>query len=220
LLINQWIGFPIAALIVLAVLNVRSALLGFLLAFLIKKYSSFNVRAFLVVLVVSVVSIGVLLSNAELADAFFQRLLYRDRDFFELDTSNLMSGRDEIWRYYGQMLENSSLVELLFGRGAIWLYGAFPLAAHNDFLNLMVCYGFVGTTAVLYAWYVILSRLHPEYRMSCVALFLMLFFTNGVVFHQSNLLFLLFMAGKARQQQPSGISDDELISQPGLPARG
>jgi len=216
LMINQWIGFPIVALILLTVLNVRSALLGFLLAFLIRKYSSFNLRAFLLVFVVSVISIAFLLSNSELADAFFQRLLYRDRDFFELDTSNLTSGRDEIWRYYGQMLEKSSLVELLFGRGAIWLYGSFQLAAHNDLLNLMVCYGVAGTTGVLYAWYVILSRLDSEYRIPCVALFLMLFFTNGVVFHQSNLLFLLFMAGKARQQQ-LGILDDELIRQRGLP---
>jgi hypothetical protein len=165
---------------------------------LIKKYSTFNLRVFLVTLVVSVISIAFLLSNAELVDAFLQRILYRDRDFFEQDTSNLTSGRDEIWLYYGHMLENSSLLELLFGRGAIWEYGSLTLAAHNDLLSLMVCYGLAGTTAVLYAWYVILSRLDPEYRMPCVALFLVLFFTNGVVFHQSNLLFVLFMAGKAQ----------------------
>ncbi|MBR1144593.1 hypothetical protein [Bradyrhizobium sp. AUGA SZCCT0431] len=219
LIINQWIGFPIVALILLTAFNVRSALLGFLLAFLIKKYSSFNLRAFLVTLVVSGACIAFLLSNSELMDAFLQRILYRDRDFFEQDTTNLTSGRDEIWLYYGQMLEKSSLLELLFGRGAIWLYGSFPLSAHNDLLNLMVCYGLAGTTAVLYAWYVILSRLDPEYRMPCIALFLVLFFTNGVIFHQSNLLFVLFMAGK-RQKELSGVVVDEVIRQPGLPARG
>src|SRR6202043_1217404 len=109
-------------------------------------------RAFLVTLVVSV-TIAFLLSNSELVDAFLQRVLYRDRDFMELDTTNLTSGRDEIWLYYSQMLERSSLLELLFGRGAIWLYGPFPLAAHNDLLNLMVCYGLAGTTIVMYAWY-------------------------------------------------------------------
>jgi hypothetical protein len=216
LLINQWIGLPIIALVLLAALNVRSALLGFLLAFLIKKYSTFNLRAFLVTLAVSVVAIAVVLSNPELVDAFLQRILYRDRVFFEQDTSNLMSGRDEIWRYYGHMLENSSLLELLFGRGAIWLYGSFPYLAHNDLLNLMICYGLAGTTAVLYAWYVILSRLHPDYRMPCAALFLVLFSTNGVVFHQSNLLFLLFMAGKAQQKELSGIPGDEVIKRRGL----
>src|ERR1700730_4825976 len=215
LIINQWIGFPIIALILLTVLNVRSALLGFLLAFLIKKYSSFNLRAFLVVLVVSGISIPFLLSNSELVDAFLQRILYRDRDFFEQDNSNLTSGRDAIWLYYGQMLENSSLLELLFGRGAVWLYGSFSLAAHTHPFKLMVCYGLADTTAVLHAWYVILSRLDPEYRMPCVALFLVLFFTNGVVFHQSNLLFLLFMAGKAQQKQLSGIVGDEVIRQRG-----
>jgi len=220
LIINQWVGFPIIALILLAVLNVRSALLGFLLAFLIKKFRPFNLRAFLVVLVVSVIATAFLLSNSELADAFLQRALYRDRDFFELDSTNLTSGRDEIWLYYSQMLKDSSLLELLFGRGAIWLYGSFTLAAHNDFLNLMVCYGIAGTTAVLYAWFVILSRLDAEYRMSCAALFLVLFFTNGVVFHQSDLLFLLFMAGKAEQKQPRGILNDEVIRERGLPARG
>jgi hypothetical protein len=59
--------------------------------------------------------------------------------------------------------------------------------------------------------------LAPEYRMPCIALFLVLFFTNGVIFHQSNLLFVLFMAGK---KQLSGIVDDEVIRQRGLPARG
>jgi hypothetical protein len=220
LIINQWIGFPITALILLTVLNVRSALLGFLLAFLIKKYSSVNLRTFLVTLVVSVTSIAFLLSNSELVDAFLQRILYRDRDFLEQDTFNLTSGRDEIWLYYSQMLEKSSLLELLFGRGAIWLYGSFPLAAHNDLLNLMVCYGLAGTAAVIYAWYVILSRLDSEYRMPCVALFLALFFTNGVVFHQSNLLFVLFMAGKVPQNELRGILGDEVIRRRGLPARG
>ena len=218
LIINQWIGFPIVALMLLVALNVRSALFAFLLAFLIKKYSSWNLmKAFLVTLVVSVI-IAFLLSNSELVDPFLQRVLYRDRDFLELDTSNLTSGRDEIWLYYSQMLERSSLLELLFGRGAIWLYGPFALTAHNDLLNLMVCYGLAGTTIVIYAWYVILSRLDPEYRMPCVALFLVLFFTNGVVFHQSNLLFALFMAGKAPQKELRGILGDEVIS--GSPARG
>jgi len=219
LMINQWIGFPIVALILLTVLNIRSALLGFLLAFSIKKFSSFNLRTFLAMLVVSAVATAYLLSNPELTDAFLQRILYRDRDFFELDASNLTSGRDEIWRYYGQVLENSSPMELLFGHGAIWLYGAFPLAAHNDLLSLMVCYGFAGTTATLYAWYVILSRLDPEYRTACAALFLVLLFTNGVVFHQSNLLFLLFMAGQT-QRMPRGILDDAAMRQRGLPVHG
>jgi hypothetical protein len=222
LMIDQWVGVPITALILLIVLNVRSALLGFLLAFLIKKYRSlWSLKAFLVVLVVSAIAIAVILSTPELVDAFVQRALYRDRESSELDTYNMTSGRDEIWLYYGEMLQRSSLFELLFGRGPIWLYGSFSLEAHNDLLNLMICYGLAGTATVMYAWYVILSRLDPRYRMQCVGLFLVLFFTNGVVFHQSNLLFLLFMAGKAQQrQQLSGIVDDEVIRQRGLPARG
>ena len=223
LMIDQWVGVPITALILLIVLNVRSALLGFLLAFLIKKYRSlWSLKAFLVVLVVSAIVIAVILSSPELVDAFVQRALYRDREPSEMDTYNMTSGRDEIWLYYSEMLQRSSLFELLFGRGPIWLYGSFSLEAHNDLLNLMICYGLAGTATVMYAWYVILSRLDLQYRMQCVGLFLVLFFTNGVVFHQSNLLFLLFMAGKAQQQrqQLSGIVDDEVIGRRGLPARG
>ncbi|KRR16787.1 hypothetical protein CQ14_14455 [Bradyrhizobium lablabi] len=225
LMINQWIGFPIVGLIVLAVLNVRSALLGFLLALLIKRYSSlWNLRAFLVMLVVSGAATAFFLSNSELVDAFLQRMLFREKDSVQqVDIYNMTSGRNEIWAYYTQMLERSSLLELLFGRGAIWLYGfgsgPTQMAAHNDLLNLMVCYGLVGTATVMFAWFVILSRLDPEYRMSCVALFLVLFFTNGVVFHQSNLLFLLFMAGKAQQMELSGVFRNEAIRRPGLPAR-
>ncbi len=155
-----------------------------------------------------------------MTDAFLQRVLYRDRDSSELDTFNMTSGRDEIWLYYIQMLERSSLLELLFGHGAIWIYGSFHLEAHNDLLNLMVCYGLAGTAAVICAWYVILSRLAPEYRGPCVTLFLVLFFTNGVVFHQSNLLFLLFMAGYPRQRELYTILDDGMIGQPRLPMRG
>ncbi|WP_439392905.1 hypothetical protein ACRQ5Q_26925 [Bradyrhizobium sp. PMVTL-01] len=218
LLVNQWIGFPITALILLIIINVRSALFGFLLAFLIEKYRSlWNLRAFLVVLGVSGIVVAFMLSNPESVDAFVQRVLYRNRD--ELDTFNLTSGRNEIWLYYVEMLKSSSLWELLFGRGAIWTYGSFSLEAHNDLLNLMVCYGLVGTATVTYAWYVILSRLDPKYRMACVGLFLVLFFTNGVVFHQSNLLLLLFMAGKP-QRQLRGIQDDEPIRRRGLPAIG
>ena len=220
LLMNQWVGFPLIALFSLIALNVRSALLGFLIGFLIKKYNAFNLRVFLVTLAVSGVAIALLLANTELVDAFLERLLYRDRVFFEQDTSNLMSGRDEIWLYYGQMLERSSVLELLFGRGAIWQYGSFPYLAHNDLLNLMICYGLAGTSAVLYAWYVILSRLNAEYRAPCVALFLTLFVTNGVVFHQSNLLFVLFMAGEARQKEVSGIVRREAIKRRGVPAPG
>lgn len=220
LLMNQWVGLPLIALFALIVLNVRSALLGFLIGFLIKKYSTFNLRVFLVTVAVCAVAIGLLLANTDLVDAFLERLLYRDRVFFEQDTSNLMSGRDEIWLYYGQMLERSSLLELLFGRGAIWQYGSFPYLAHNDLLNLMICYGLAGTTAVLYAWYVILSRLHPVYRAPCVALFLTLLVTNGVVFHQSNLLFVLFMAGEARRNEVPGIVRSEEIKRRGLPAPG
>ena len=223
LMIDQWVGVPITALILLIVLNVRSALLGFLLAFLIKKYRSlWSLKAFLVVLVVSATVIAVILSSPELVDAFVQRALYRDREPSEMDTYNMTSGRDEIWLYYSEMLQRSSLFELLFGRGPIWLYGSFSLEAHNDLLNLMICYGLAGTATVMYAWYVILSRLDLQYKMQCVGLFLVLFFTNGVVFHQSNLLFLLFMAGKAQQQrqQLSGVVDDEVIGRRGLPARG
>lgn len=201
---NQWIS-PIISLILLIVLNVRSALLAFLVALLIKKYRSFwSLRAFLVMLVVSAISLAFLMSNPDFSDAFLQRVIYRDRDSSEPDLFNMTSGRDEIWLYYSQMLENSSLFELVFGRGAIWLYGSFPLEAHNDLLNMMACYGLAGTAAVIFAWYVILSRLDPDYRMPCVGLFLVLFATNGVVFHQSNLLFLLFMAGKVQQKQLSG----------------
>ena len=223
LMIDQWVGIPITALILLIVLNVRSALLGFLLALLIKKYRSlWSLKAFLVVLVVSAIFIAVIMSNPDLVDAFVQRAIYRDRESSELDTYNMTSGRDEIWLYYTEMLRRSSLFELLFGRGPIWLYGSFSLEAHNDLLNLMICYGLAGTATVMYAWYVILSRLDRQYRMQCVGLFLVLFFTNGVVFHQSNLLFLLFMAGKAPQQQRqlSGILDDEVIRRRGLPAPG
>jgi hypothetical protein len=111
---------------------------------------------------------------------------------------NLTSGRNLIWAYYLNMIADSSMVQLLFGRGAVWEYGDFEFEGHNDALNLVICYGLFGTALVVVVWTTILSRLESAYRAPCIILFLTLFLTNGVIFHQSNVLLLLFVAGRSR----------------------
>jgi O-antigen ligase len=193
--INEWIGFPILVLSALGVLNVRSVLLGFLLALAVSRFRMLFSRTGFVVLC-GIAFLVLVLANSDWIGPFAHRLLYRDRDFLGSDVSNLTSGRTDIWPHYLDMISNFSFIELLFGRGAIWIHDGFELSAHNDALNLLVCYGVVGAAFVAFIWVTILSRMDPAFRVPHIVFFAVLFLTNGVIFHQSNILFLLFMAGR------------------------
>jgi O-antigen ligase len=192
ILLGSGLMLPILSLVILGIFNVRSALLGYLLAFIVYE------RQLFLSWKVIVLSLGfaiLLVLAAGHVNEFVQRLIWRDRTFLEADLSNITSGRTEIWSYYFNMIEQSNLVEFLFGRGAVWFYGEFRLMAHNDMLNLLVAYGLIGTLILGGFWCVLLSRIAPAYRVPTIALFLVLFLTNGVVFHQSNIIFLIYFMG-------------------------
>jgi len=73
------------------------------------------------------------------------------------------------------------------------------LSAHNDVLNLFVSFGFLGLAGTLACYFYFYSHLPKAGRLIFAASFSVLFVTNGVVFHQSNVLFallLIFMRGE------------------------
>jgi O-antigen ligase len=197
ILLGTGLLLPVLSLIVLAIFNVRSAFLGYLLAFMVYQRQLFLSWK---MIGISLFAGALLIAAASQVEGFLQRLIWRDRTFLEADLSNITSGRTEIWSYYLDMIERSNLLELLLGRGAVWLYGEFRLMAHNDLLNLLVAYGIIGTLVMCAFWYVLLSRIASAYRLPATMLFLVLFATNGVVFHQSNILFVLYFAGSSRKR--------------------
>lgn len=56
------------------------------------------------------------------------------------------SGRDVVWKHTWSMITNSSIPQLLFGHGfnAVYSDSVLKLSAHNDFLEIIYDYGFVG----------------------------------------------------------------------------
>jgi hypothetical protein len=182
---------------ILAVMNVRGPMFGYVMALGVTRAKLLVSWEGAGVVFLLLAALGwLLLSDADAVEAFAYRLIYRDREFLGETLSNFTSGRTEIWGYYFDMLLDSSFLEVLLGRGAVWLYGPFDLMAHNDLLNLLICYGVVGASVIIYAWWRIVARLDPAYKLPCSVLILTLFLTGGIVFHQSNIIFLLYMAGR------------------------
>jgi hypothetical protein len=206
----------------LGVLNVRSALLGYALGLIWVRARSFGSVLMLVVgLGIFVLTLMVLTGQG--LDDFASRLVERNRsEYLDRSLDSFSSGRIGIWAHYvDEIATRSSPLNLMFGSGAVWLYhdpitgvrpyrsGAQELAAHNDILNIVVCYGILGLAALTAAWAVILARLEPPFRGPAIILFTTLFLTNGVVFHQSNVLFMLFFQGARRgSSAPSSRADE------------
>jgi hypothetical protein len=197
---------PAVALLVLALLNVRSALVGYSVAFVLAKIKKlYTLKGAIALVILLVACSGFLLYSSTSWEDIIERIVYRNRTELSGDAaSSVSSGRNDIWAYYIDLLMESNALEILFGRGGVWVYGGGAsggqLEAHNDALNLLICYGLFGTIIICYIWYRILARISDQYRTSCIILFAILFLTNGVVFHQSNVLFLLFMSGQRRSR--------------------
>lgn len=175
----------------IAALNVRSTMLGIIIGLVTVS------RRFLLLCVLCVVVLAALAYvDMGLINGFFDRLLFKGRDFLGDSVGNLTSGRiDRIWPFYIERLTEASFLELLFGQGALWLFSEMALFAHNDFLTITVAYGLVGLVLYSVAWFLILSRIARPYRYPSIVMFLILVTTNGVVSYQSNVLFALFYGG-------------------------
>lgn len=178
----------------LFLLNVRSAIISFIIALTIHHKKSLlarkNIYKSLPLIAFASIALVLLLDLNEIIN----RLVFRGRiEGFSNDLSNISSGRTEIFTYYiNHIISNFSAVDWLFGRGPIWLNSHEQnLSAHNDILNLITSIGLVGLLLIATSYYLFFSSIPAKIRAPAIAVFITLFLTNGIAFHQSNILFAL-----------------------------
>lgn len=190
-----FIGLLVPYLTMLLI-NVRSVILAYTLAMLFFYKDIFLTKYFIRRFIVLGLPIFLLIFvTFDWADVL-TRLIFKGGEFrSSTDFSTATSGRTEIYAFYiSYMVDNFTLREILFGAGPIWLTDNVSLAAHNDVLNSMVSYGLVGLVFVVGAYWYFYLHLPAKGRVLFFVSFVVLFMTNGVLFHQSNILFgLLFL---------------------------
>lgn len=194
LLFLESIPLLIAGFVLLGLLNVRSTILA--LVFSISMFHKKNLlqkRRLFKIAIISAIAIIIIISFVDI-NQVLERAVFKNRTAGNTeDIDNLSSGRSEMYVYYVKYLfDKYSFIDWLIGKGPIWLDPKeFNLSAHNDFLNLLVSYGIVGFSLISYAYYKFFSTLPKRIKPAAAVSFIILFLVNGVVFHQSTILFSL-----------------------------
>lgn len=190
-----WVAIPF---IMVILLNVRSVMLAYLLSIAyVNKGQLLKKKTIKYFVIIGIPIIAYAVSQVDWIE-FYNRTIFKGRDVAN-DTSltdAASSGRLSIYQYYiSYIADNFGMKELLFGVGPIWLQPGGPsLSAHSDFLNLLVSFGAIGLASTLFCYLYFFSKLPSTGRLIFFVVFAVLFLTNGVVFHQSNVLFsLLFV---------------------------
>jgi len=185
---------------ILLLLNVRSNLIPIILILLfrnIKKYYK-QIIFFSLLLVGLLLVVGSISGNLISLDDIFSRFITKNRSAAHAGglAENISSGRVEIWGFYfNYIADNFTVWNYIFGTGSLEMQGKYPLNAHNDLINVIVNFGFLGVLVLAFLYYEIYRRFHPKYRNYIAFYFIFVFLTNGIMFHQSNLLFLLYLSG-------------------------
>ncbi|MEE9351326.1 MAG: O-antigen ligase family protein [Thiotrichaceae bacterium] len=192
--------FGFFTLAILIILNVRSNLLPILAIFLYRNLQTYYKYIVFVLLLL----VGLLLLASSIDSSFisFEDIVNRFINKNRMDgyagegIKNISSGRTVIWSFYINYIEdNYTFINYLFGTGSLEVQGKYPLNAHNDFLNVIINFGIVGAVILVLLSIEIYKRLHPKYRNYVAFYFMFVFLTNGIMFHQSNILFLLYLRG-------------------------
>lgn len=188
----------------LGFLNVRSTILSLVSASLyIHAKALLRARTWLLIGAGTLVIIYAFSSTLNI-DELLDRLVFKNRSF-DSAVENLSSGRSEIYAYYVNYLANqTSVIDWAIGKGPIWTDASqFEFSAHNDILNLITAFGIGGLAATVTSYYIFFQSLPKYIRTPAIISFLALFITNGVVFHQSNILFALlyYFSATPRQRQ-------------------
>jgi len=193
-LISSGTLWVISSFLLIFILNVRSTILAYLLSLLfanknllikksfIRKFLLFG-APLLAFLVIQVDWINV-----------YDRVVFKGLSTDQADAAYIAtSGRTEIYQtYIRYIINNFGVAEWLFGVGPIWLQEGGPtLSAHNDILNLLVSFGLTGLVGTLLCYLYFFKNLTSTGRVIFGISFSVLFMTNGVVFHQSNILYIL-----------------------------
>jgi hypothetical protein len=171
---------------VLVLLNVRSNILPFLLLGVKDFLKSYGAITKIVIIVTA---IFLAINVSDLVDRF----LFKGRiegDFWD----NFTSGRFELLLvYFDYIVNNFSFLDYILGVGNLNIQGIMRLSAHNDLVNVFVEYGLLG----IFVFYLFYRELYlcidPKYKAALTLYFVVVFFTNGILFHQSNVLFVLYL---------------------------
>lgn len=193
LLFMESIPLAIASFALLGLLNVRSTIMAFTISFLmLHKKSLLKKRQLIKIIAVTTIALILIFTFLDV-NQIFERAVFKNRTTQSQDIENISSGRSDIYLYYIQyLLNNYSPIDWLIGRGPIWLDPKeFHLSAHNDILNILISYGLTGFTLLGYAYYKFFSSLPSKIIPAASLCFIVLFVINGVIFHQSTILFCL-----------------------------
>ena len=186
--------FLIAGFVLLGLLNVRSTILALTFSIAIfHKTGLFKKRQLLKIFIFIIIATIIILAFVDI-NQVLERAVFKNRTSGNSeDLDNLSSGRSGIYAYYANYLfDKFNFIDWIIGRGPIWLDPKeFHLSAHNDFLNLLVSYGILGFTLISYSYYKFFSSLPSRVRPAATICFITLFLVNGVIFHQSTILFCL-----------------------------
>lgn len=194
LLFLESVPLLIAGFVLLGVLNVRSTILALVFSIAtFHKNKLMQKRQLIKIIILVIIAAIVILSFVDI-NQILERAVFKNRTAGNSENiDNLSSGRSEMYAYYvTYLLDKYSFIDWIIGKGPIWLDPKeFNLSAHNDLLNLLVSYGILGFTLISYAYYKFFSSLPKRIKPAAVISFVILFLVNGVIFHQSTILFAL-----------------------------
>lgn len=186
-----WITIPLS---IMLLINVRSVILSYIITlFYVYRDVVFSRSIVKPTLIIGVPVICMALFGLDWSDVYARIIFKGLEDGVSGELSTATSGRTEIYQFYiSFIMNNFSFADWLFGNGPIWLSGFGPrLSAHNDILNSIVTFGITGLFLLLYAYYQFYKALPIKGKSLFLISFTILFLTNGVLFHQSNVLFIL-----------------------------
>lgn len=103
---------------------------------------------------------------------YFSQILVENRTlarFTDNGESDISSGRIEIYIRTIQMFLNSSPFKMLIGHGfgAVEIYSPLKMSAHNDFLEVLYDYGFIGLLIYVAVHYNLIRLLLNSYKRDC-----------------------------------------------------
>lgn len=111
-------------------------------------------------------------------------------------SGDISNGRFEIWTSLIKYFKQSGIHNKLLGNGAAITYNINGLLyktyiqAHNDFLNVLLCYGIVGLVLYLF---ILLKYLNTKNGLILLAALIILTATNGLYLYYNFVIMIPFM---------------------------
>lgn len=199
-----WVSLTFALVFIL---NVRSVILAYFMNLVfVHRNMLWRKSTFKKILIFGAPLLAIAIAQIDWIDVY-NRVVFKGRDTADAASlaDSATSGRLGIYQMYiSYMADSFGFSEWLLGVGPIWLQPDGPaLSAHNDVLNLLVSFGILGLLGTLSCYFYFYTKLSPTGKLIFSIAFAVLSLTNGVVFHQSNILFvLLYFFNQRAAQHP------------------